>query len=482
MCRAKSMCSDLSLREAFDVKSLGENRGFVGITHDRELASFNKISNTEIAVPGMPPLFCPPTSPLRLPYDTDNRFLRSESARYNDYFEPLLRSVEAMAPDVDVFGTADVVCNAGVLHKLFRIFCNTAERSERFDLEFRGNAVLLSNWKNDPSYEFTFGFGTGFEQATCCYPVFADAILKQRSESHHRVVSYRFAGLQCVVQSEVDAYYCACNHSQVGPPSRAWDGALGRKKRRAVSESSTCPLAQRQQQQQQQAILPPRNSRSASLSLTLSSPFSLLSLDDPGDSPTALTFSPELPPTPSTPDSTISPAIAAAATTTSPSGPYRLQIHHTHNPPIPAHCLIELKTRTADNAGNPKNSDSPPPEAQLYFSRRNMLYVARHRKGLFFTAAGAGHEGSGCPDPGARDGYDRVRDMTGELRAWEASRPVQKALGKVGGLLRVVRDRMMDLADAGDGASGRRMSLVCKCDGSRTEQGVEVGLWEGEER
>lgn len=341
-----------------------------------------------------------------------------------------------MNPELDVFGAADVMCTAGVLYQLFRIFDNKTSCEQRFDIEWRDKTLLLSKWSKDPSYDYTGGCGAGFEHATCDYPAHADDILKH-SRSHHRVIFYRFAGLKCIVQSEVDAYCCSCDHSPASSPPLTTSPPKPDKKQ-TLSDSFSRPPTLWQQ----------RKHKSNSLTLS-NSWFSILTLDDPGDSPSIAPSSAETPPPP--------PLDLVGHTP--------LQIHRTKSAHIPLDCLIELKTQS------PNRPQQHTPHAQLYFSRRSKLYVGLHEKGLFKPAGG---EDSG------------VKDETMELRNWEQSREVQDVLGKVGRLLEVVRERVRELEGSfdftsGEGSKGKKgLSLICSSDGSGTEEGVEVGLWERE--
>lgn len=329
-----------------------------------------------------------------------------------------------MAPDMDIFESAEIVSNASNLRKLFHILSHKTVRAERYDLEMRGNTLLLSRWNEDPSLNDSLGHGAGFERQTCRYTPDDDAIL-QRSMSHHRVVSYRFAGLQCVVQSEVDAYFCNCYHPDMSPPPIPIPSK--RERRSTLSPlaapftPSFSPLPSPPARKHPVSGSPPKRPDFAFASLTL---------DDPGDSPTFVAAQLDVlrkPPTPP-PDS---------------SSPVRV---HRCGRDVPSACLLEVKTHK--RGGNPMFT----PEAQLYFSRRTKLYNAPYYdKGLF------------VPGPDLR-----VQDRTGPLRVWE--REEQETLKKLGALLRLVRERVKEMAGQGVG----RVSLVCQSvDGE-----VKVGLYD----
>jgi hypothetical protein len=382
--------------------------------------------------------------------DSKNKAVPTGYPQYTHSFEPLLRSVEVMQPTMDIFDSADVVSNASNLRKLFHLLSNKTETAERYDLEWRGKTLLLSKWGGDPSLLHSFGCGAGFEKETCHYAPDDDAIL-QRSTSHHRVVSYRFAGLQCVVQSEVDAYYCSCDHSErptapIAIPSAPIPIPSQKKKKKRPSSQSYSPSSWRATPSPLPS--PPKHQHSPS------SAFALLTLDDPGDSPTLQAAKPALsplrPPTPP-PDPPTTPTPIPIPTTKPTTKTATLLIHHTGTN-IPSPCLLEVKTQRLY---------SPPaftPSAQLYFARRTKLYMAQHKRGLFDPQQALLVEG-------------QVQDL-GE---WEARE--QGTLRRLAGLLRVVRGRVERLAAGGE-RRVERVSLVCLCDGRGGDEGVVVRLFE----
>jgi hypothetical protein len=363
------------------------------------------------------------TEKLRMKRDEKNKALSFGHPRYAHPFEPLLLSVAVMEPTFGMLDASDVISNASNLRKLFDLLRNRAWIAERFDIEIRGRTLLLSRWNEDPHLSGSLGFGAGFERATCHYAP-GDGPVIRGSASHHRVVTYRFGGLQCVVQSEVDAYYCDCRHSE-SPSLPTLADCADEKAQFDTLAFSFNPLApsfgplassgERNILPSPQPVLPP----------TIA--FAALSLDDRDEDP--------------------SPAAATPlATTTTPSP--TLRIHHIGRN-INSSCLVEVKTR---NAGSIAMST---PEAQLYFSRRAKLYMASHEKGVF------------TPGPDLV-----VRDMTADLEVWEKEEQV--TLRKLAALLRMVRERVRVLKERGV----VRVSLVCEGDGTGRGEGVRVRLCE----
>ncbi|KAK3374651.1 hypothetical protein B0H63DRAFT_255003 [Podospora didyma] len=453
-----------------------------------DLASFNKLADGEIVVPGSPPRFEPLSQAVEIALDSRNRELGQGYPTYKHTFEPLLRSVEATLLGFNILDAASIVSNASNLRKLFHILLNQRRISERYDLEWRGNTLFLSKWVGDPSLQLSLGHGAGFEKETCRYDP-DDHELLRRSASHHRVVQYRFAGLDLIVQSEVDGF--KCDHYHPSSSTMTIPGlprSLGHKKTSSMpgnsyknandlswrrpsgppalpasrlstfSSISEFPLVspprsppqQQQQQQQMPAGSPPMSPLRRNQQLAVGSPpnsrpraksfsFAALALDDPGDTPSyrAVATAAET--------ATTAGASAHAAVSTMPVSP-TLTTHRCGRN-IPSSCLVEVKTHKASNI--PMFA----PEAQLYFSRRRLLYVAQHLGGVFSATGSA------------------VQEI--DLKAWQNREDVQVVLGKLAALLRLLRTRARELAAAGMD----RVSLVCESDGMGRQGNVQARLY-----
>ncbi|KAH8653698.1 hypothetical protein BX600DRAFT_515946 [Xylariales sp. PMI_506] len=193
----------LDLAFSLDLSDL-EVEGSAIIQFEKQLSSFNRLWDEAIAVPGAPAEYVALQGDITLPQDYKNPALPKYPI-YKYRLEPLLRSIETMQPDFDLY-SADIVCNVGVLENLFQ-FLNYSHLTERrLDLEWRNGTLLLSRWVEPNTSEISIGHGASFEQKTRRF----DENLK-RSTSHHRVHAYGFGGLKCVVQSEVDCYSCKCH-------------------------------------------------------------------------------------------------------------------------------------------------------------------------------------------------------------------------------------------------------------------------------
>ncbi|KAI0127565.1 hypothetical protein BJ170DRAFT_595427 [Xylariales sp. AK1849] len=183
------------------------------INETLECSSFNRLADNEIAVPGVPARFHPLEQEVSIPQDSNNSALRYFPS-YTYRFEPLLRSLELMKPDFNLF-TADVVCNVGILDQLFKWLNYPSETQKRFDMEWLNDTLFISRWLEPKEFEFRYGRGGSYEQRTRKF----EGKL-HHSASHHRVHSYNFGGLKCVVQSEIDSYSCGCHTSPRAPKAR----------------------------------------------------------------------------------------------------------------------------------------------------------------------------------------------------------------------------------------------------------------------
>ncbi|CAK7225814.1 hypothetical protein SCUCBS95973_005990 [Sporothrix curviconia] len=392
----------------------------LSITNERVLASYNKIADNAIAVPGHPLQFTPPATPLHIPHTV----YRPAYPAYTFGLEPLVRAVQCMAPDVDVLGgTCDLVANAGSLYGLFHFLDGTMSLTTRIDLQWRPPALsassaasaasrngahgtlLLQLWKDDPGNLLNLGYGGRFAAATCRFSP-TDAVpdvLRASSFSHHRVLYYELGGLRMAVHCEADGYYCSPDL----PPS------------------------------------PPVSPRPSKAVPATGSRFSVLLGDDEDED-----------------DDDDSPGVSSATlAVTFPCGPPT---------PVPAAHLVEVKTFDARKAAfrhnmyyspnqntnkennsktNSKtNSNSRKKnkifarytaDSQLYFARTTQLYEAGHVDGLF---------PGGVP----------VNNVAARLANWE--RDNQQQLRRLVGFLRRLGALAAEHATAAQGHT--RFSLI----------------------
>ncbi|EAA33825.1 hypothetical protein NCU05699 [Neurospora crassa OR74A] len=398
------------------------------------ISSFNKIASNQIAVPGVPPRLHPITERLDLELDYDNKSLGRDYPTFSHHFEPLVRSIEATDPKYDLRQT-DIVTNASNLRKMFMIFHNQQRNYERYDLTWRNDTLFLSKWTSDPYLNSSLGHGTGFEQATCIYDDQEDDLLKS-SASHHRVIQYRFGGLQFVVQSEIDAYHCDCHRpSNFDPTLPETLSAL------TVDQVS-------QYQRRSSAVSAGSSKPSTHLSVFSSSSLDACHRDShttgetPPSSPTASPCRPLF--LDKTPGHLTSPSNPSAT----------LRVLHLGRD-IPSHCLVEVKTHKV------RNKPLFNAEAQLYFSQIHKLYIAKNDNGRFFPS-GSGYNNSVVEE-------DKMED----IRLWADTEQNQRTLKKVVALLKKIRELARQLEKE---KGVRTTTLLMKCDGmGMMESGREGG-------
>ncbi|KJR81997.1 uncharacterized protein SPSK_03302 [Sporothrix schenckii 1099-18] len=352
----------------------------VRITAERVLASFNKVSDDTIAVPGCPPRFSPPTThAIRVSHDDDgdgdygsDRDKRRLYPTYTHGLEPLVRAVQCMSPDVDVLnGACDIVANAGSIYRLFNFLVRKSFATLRCDLEWRppsptgmangdgdgaGGTLLIQQWKDDPDHDVSYGFGTNFAAATCRFgPDLPEAL--QTSFSHHRVLYYELGGLRFAVHCEADGHYDP--HRQGHAATVQFPLSPPVSPKLAMSTPTTTPASPR--------------------SKAKGSRFSVL-MEDADDEETKQAFS--------------SPTL----TVDYPCGPAV---------PVPADHLVEVKTFNAQKRDAWLSTSAKSaryvrygPDSQLYFGRTAQLYEAGHKRGVF--------------EPNVH-----VENVAGRLQLWE---------------------------------------------------------------
>ncbi|KAH8898996.1 hypothetical protein GQ53DRAFT_836953 [Thozetella sp. PMI_491] len=371
----------------------------VSIQNVEDLASFNRLGHGEIAIPGQPPRLCPLKSKLALIRDEEN----SEPIPFPQYthvFEPLLRATQLARPAFKVFNNVDIISNASSLQNLFDLFTNAKQRTDRFDFEMVENVLSLKRWPGPFPSAPPYGYGHGFEKHVCSYAE-TDPEMLRESASHHRVVSYSFGGLRCVIQSEVDGYHCECGHGRnLAEPAR--------EKTPDMQDSV------------------PRHPRNPFPEFTPGSScnFELLTLDDPGDSDGYLSV----------------PAAEGPLAEIAYFSP--TLVVYNSGEEIPSRCLVEVKTCNKQSQGRFR------PEAQLFFSQRPQIYVAKHKSGSFLPSNAS------------------FQDVGAILKEWEGKN--QLILGRVAAFLAELRDQ------AGRRPRQEALSVLCRADGDGVDGVVQA--------
>lgn len=185
------------------------------ITEVKHLSSYNWIETRRptIVVPGSPPLWTPSTVPQKLAQDSGRFYISQNAARHPDSpLEPLFRALYTTDPSFDI-QSIDVVTDRNNIRKLLS-FVNpriTKLKKSIFTIkvEIRGNTALFSreekyNYENIKPGQRA-GYGHGFEKAYTSSSI-------RGSTGHHRILSYRFGGMNFIVRHETDGYISSNQH------------------------------------------------------------------------------------------------------------------------------------------------------------------------------------------------------------------------------------------------------------------------------
>ncbi|KAL4742438.1 hypothetical protein BDV11DRAFT_167284 [Aspergillus similis] len=174
------------------------------ITDCKLVGSYNWLNRTSptILVPGAPPAWTPARTSDRLSEDNGTYFRDQNAARYAAHvFQPAVESILKQDPGFD-FTQIDIVACNSTLGNLRR-FIAEPNRQFRFVVEAVGSAVFFVRRENSPTQTLSnvCGFGHTFPEANTTWG--SDV---KGSESHQRILQYRFAGLSCLVRYEGDGY------------------------------------------------------------------------------------------------------------------------------------------------------------------------------------------------------------------------------------------------------------------------------------
>jgi len=182
------------------------------ITDVKHLSSYNWIEapTPTITVPGSPPLWSPPSAPRQLKKDSGLIYIAQNAARHPDSpLEPLFRALYIANPSFDS-RSINVVTDRTNIRKLLSFINPNSTRNglEAFtiNIEVAKHTAIFSRAET-ATHEFIEphefrGFGHEFEKAYTINQV-------SGSTGHHRIISYRFGGLNFIVRHETDGYVAA---------------------------------------------------------------------------------------------------------------------------------------------------------------------------------------------------------------------------------------------------------------------------------
>ncbi|EPE06430.1 hypothetical protein F503_02558 [Ophiostoma piceae UAMH 11346] len=432
----------LSTTSCGPVSILEGEQEHLTIRNEHVLASYNKLGDNKIAVPGFPQKFVPPTENLIVELDADENkdpwdsknstAIRRTYPSYTHSLEPLVRAVQYMAPThYSKVESADIVANAGSLYRLFHYLSSHASAAHRFDLEWRpnsggGGTLLMQQWNDDPDHKVSYGRGNNFAQKTCHYPDEVPDFI-ETSFTHHRVVSYDVGSLHIVIHCEADGFYepadvaddesadvemaDACLPTPPSTPCSTFSMPIP-----YTSAAHRLPPLTSPRRMPTPPMSPPMSPRLMSPP-SMGSRFAILDNDegndDAGDGE----------------DDNVEPVTHHTGT---------LDItYHPSTRTISSANMVEIKTYSKTR--NKQLVISPEP--QLYFGRTRQLYKAGHLSGCFEV------KGDGADE--------QVQDMTETLQQWEQEH--QDVLSRMHSVLLHVRKLASDMAAEGH----TKLCLVC---------------------
>ncbi|KAL4762167.1 uncharacterized protein BDW70DRAFT_149598 [Aspergillus foveolatus] len=174
------------------------------ITECRLVGSYNWLNRKSptILVPGAPPAWKPTGTSERLSQDNGTYFRDQNAARYAAHvFQPASESILNQDPGFDFTQIDIVACNSTLSN--LRRFVAEPDKQFRFVVEAVGSTVFFVRRENSPTQTLSnvVGFGHTFPEANTTWG--SDV---KGSESHQRILQYRFAGLSCLVRHGGDGY------------------------------------------------------------------------------------------------------------------------------------------------------------------------------------------------------------------------------------------------------------------------------------
>ncbi|KAK1144125.1 hypothetical protein N8T08_005787 [Aspergillus melleus] len=189
------------------------------ITDCRTLASYNWLNRAKptILVPGCPPAWTPVTQPIQLSEDSGEYFRDQNAARYSSH--PLQPAMEALLKQDPTFelDSVHIVACSSTLGNLLR-FVRDPNKKFRVLVEVVGSTVFFLRRENSPTEIIpdVRGYGHTFPEA---YTTWDRDV--RGSESHQRVIRYRFGEVECLVRFEADGYFRdRCNDASDTPRPR----------------------------------------------------------------------------------------------------------------------------------------------------------------------------------------------------------------------------------------------------------------------
>ncbi|KAL4949891.1 hypothetical protein BDW69DRAFT_187879 [Aspergillus filifer] len=175
------------------------------ITDCKLVGSYNWLNRKSptILVPGEPPKWTPVSNPGKLPEDSGSYFRDQNGARYAEHvFQPPMEAILKQNAKFD-FTDIDIIACGSTLGNLRR-FITEPDKSFRIVVEAIGSVVFFTRRENSPTQTIpdVRGYGHTFPEANTTW-----GSEVQGSESHQRILQYKFAGLSCLVRYEGDGHF-----------------------------------------------------------------------------------------------------------------------------------------------------------------------------------------------------------------------------------------------------------------------------------
>ncbi|KAJ5203269.1 hypothetical protein N7449_005348 [Penicillium cf. viridicatum] len=174
------------------------------IRNSQYLTSYNWLGGdkSRIIVPGEPPKWTPLSDPRTLLGDNGTYYRDRNAARYPTYpLEPMVQAILIDKPEFPVTDVDIIGCNNTMGHLLR--FVRGAGDPFRMLVQVLGKTVFFIRRENSPTETIPGirGYGHTFPEA---YTTWNEKV--GESKSHHRVVKYKFADMQCLIRFEPDGF------------------------------------------------------------------------------------------------------------------------------------------------------------------------------------------------------------------------------------------------------------------------------------
>ncbi|KAF1829125.1 hypothetical protein BDW02DRAFT_457340, partial [Decorospora gaudefroyi] len=156
-----------------------------------------------IYVPGTPPMFKKPDSPIALGQDTGSHYVDQHAVKFRQHqFEPAFQAIAVRNPSKR-FDDIDIVINRGSMSTLLQFSKGLTSPAFTMTLHTIGKTLIIGRMVKKGQVGSAVGsYGRNFETAWTqqMEPDLQDA------DGHHRVIQYKLGDLEVVVRHEADAY------------------------------------------------------------------------------------------------------------------------------------------------------------------------------------------------------------------------------------------------------------------------------------